>query len=56
MSQYPAHHGQWQNCITGEMAMAEWGFVLWRICGGRAIECFLHGSLGISWDLFIFLL
>lgn len=36
--------------------MAEWRFVWWRICGGREIECFLYGSLGISWDLFIFLL
>lgn len=28
--------------------MAEWRFVQWRICGGREIEGFLRGSVGIS--------
>lgn len=28
--------------------MAEWGFVLWRICGGREIEIFhLYSSLRV---------
>lgn len=35
---------------TGETASAEGRFVLWGICGGREIGCFLLGSLGISWD------
>lgn len=40
MPQYSTYFGKWEDYITGEMTMAEWGFIQWGIYGGREIERF----------------